>query len=272
MATKIFISWSGDLSNKLAEALRHWLPGVLQFVKPYFTPSDIEKGARWGSDILSELDSSDIGIICLTKENLNKPWILFESGALSKNFEKSRVCTVLFGVEATDLTGPLTIFQNTRFNKEDFKKLVKTINNAAGETKLEDSVLHGVFEMWWPRLEDEVNSILTDQENLHEGNHRTERDMLEEILELTRLTTRRSRREIHYSPEIMLELIENIAEMSAALEHGDFKRAVMLCARLDRPISYICKYSDFPELYERYTMKRRGRRRPIEDIESTEEN
>lgn len=96
MATKVFISWSGELSNKLAEAVRQWLPGVLQFVKPYFTPSDIEKGARWGSDILTELDSSDIGIICLTKENLEKPWILFESGALSKNFEKSRVCTLLF--------------------------------------------------------------------------------------------------------------------------------------------------------------------------------
>ncbi len=45
MATKVFISWSGELSNKLAEAVRQWLPGVLQFVKPYFTPSDIEKGA-----------------------------------------------------------------------------------------------------------------------------------------------------------------------------------------------------------------------------------
>lgn len=87
MATKVFISWSGELSNRLAEALRQWLPAVLQFVKPYFTPSDIEKGARWGSDILSELSESDIGIICLTKENQNMPWILFEAGAISKNFD-----------------------------------------------------------------------------------------------------------------------------------------------------------------------------------------
>lgn len=83
MGTKVFISWSGDLSNKLADAVRQWLPGVLQFVKPYFTPSDIEKGAKWASNIAGELESSDIGIICLTKENLDKPWILFESGALS---------------------------------------------------------------------------------------------------------------------------------------------------------------------------------------------
>ncbi len=51
MATKVFISWSGDLSNKLADAVREWLPDVLQFVKLYFTPSDIEKDAKLSSDI-----------------------------------------------------------------------------------------------------------------------------------------------------------------------------------------------------------------------------
>ncbi|MCB1244741.1 MAG: toll/interleukin-1 receptor domain-containing protein, partial [Verrucomicrobiae bacterium] len=83
MATKVFISWSGELSRKLAETVREWLPGALQFVRPYFTPEDIEKGARWGSDIVQELESSDIGIVCLTHANTDSPWILFEAGALS---------------------------------------------------------------------------------------------------------------------------------------------------------------------------------------------
>jgi len=89
MATKVFISWSGDLSRKVAESLRQWLPGVLQYVKPYFTPDDIEKGARWGPDITKELDQSQVGVICLTRDNLEKPWILFEAGALSKSFDKA---------------------------------------------------------------------------------------------------------------------------------------------------------------------------------------
>ena len=157
MATKVFISWSGELSNKLAEAIRQWLPGVLQFAKPYFTPSDVEKGARWGSDILGELSASAIGIICLTKDNLTKPWILFEAGALSVNFDKSRVCTLLFDVATTDLTGPLTIFQNTRFEKADFRKLIKMINSTGSDSKLDDSVIDDVFEMWWPKLEQKVS-------------------------------------------------------------------------------------------------------------------
>ena len=91
MPTKIFISWSGPLSQKLGEALRNWLPSALQFVKPYFSPEDIEKGAKWNSEISKELETSNIGIICLTRDNTEKPWILFEAGALSKSLEKSRV-------------------------------------------------------------------------------------------------------------------------------------------------------------------------------------
>jgi len=121
MASKVFISWSGELSNKVAEELRKWLPGVLQFVKPYFTPNDIDKGTRWSSEIAGELENSDVGIICLTKDNIERPWILFEAGALSKKINKSNVCTLLFNLEPTDLSGPLASFQSTKFEKADFK-------------------------------------------------------------------------------------------------------------------------------------------------------
>ena len=249
MATKVFISWSGGLSNKLAEAVRQWLPGVLQFVKPYFTPSDIEKGTRWGSDIMTELSSSDIGIICLTKENLNKPWILFESGALSKNFQKSRVCTLLFDIETTDLKGPLTIFQNTRFKKEEFNKLVKTINSAGGEAKLEDSVLDGVFEMWWPKLEEKVNQILKEHKNVDEGGQRTERDLLEEILELTRYSARQGISETHYSSEVALEFVLTLVR---SLSKRKYWQARAICFEFRRQFSELCMQMGFKELDNYY--------------------
>jgi len=258
MATKVFISWSGDLSNKLAEAVRQWLPSVLQFVKPYFTPSDIEKGTRWGSDISSELDSSDIGIICLTKENLNKPWILFEAGALSKNFDKAHVCTLLFNVDSTDLTGPLTLFQNTQFDKKDFKKLVKTINNSGGDTKLDESVLDEVFDMWWPKLEKEVGKILKDYKPTDSDGHRTERDLLEEVLELTRLGMRRSRGDTGVSQEVMRDLIEGFGELSRSMECGNFEEAYSIMRQIEKPLSYICRRSS-PDLYKRFKMIQRRR-------------
>lgn len=187
MASKVFISWSGELSEKLAEVVSSWLPNVLQFVKPYFTPDDIEKGAKWLEEIATELEKSNAGIICLTKDNFNNPWILFEAGALSKKFDKANVCPILFNLNITDLTGPLTCFQATKFDKADFKKLIVTINNTGKESRLELEILNKAFEKWWPELEKNIQSILDTHVNEEKNDSRSDREILEEILVLTRM-------------------------------------------------------------------------------------
>lgn len=183
---KVFISWSGENSKKLAEELRSWLPAVLQLVKPYFTPSDIDKGTRWNTEIAKELEASEVGILCVTRDNLHSDWVMFEAGALSKSLDKAHVCPVLFGIHNTDLAGPLQQFQTTEFVKDDVKKLVSVINAKLGESKLSAKVLDSVFEKWWPELEGPVNKILKE---LGEGDGeplRSERNLLEEILQLSR--------------------------------------------------------------------------------------
>ena len=68
---KVFISWSGDTSFKVAEVLKEWLPCIIQDVEPYFSSADIDKGARWSSDIAKELEAADFGILCVTKDNID---------------------------------------------------------------------------------------------------------------------------------------------------------------------------------------------------------
>jgi len=256
MATKVFISWSGDLSKKLADAVQQWLPSVLQFVKPYFTPDDIEKGARWSSDITNELSASDLGIICLTKENLDKPWILFEAGALSKNFDKAHVCTLLFNVKPTDLEGPLSMFQSTMFIKEDFKKLVKDINSSGSDSKLDDSTFDKVFEMWWPQLEEQVSIVLNEHVSNGENELRDERDMLEELIELARLNSRFN--ETHkVLPTLdpasagawVLPVLELVARSVLYDRFGDSEAVSRKIRAIDR---YMLFGSEIPELFRSY--------------------
>ena len=194
MATKVFISWSGKLSKALAEALRDWLPAALQYVKPYFSPEDIEKGTRWHSEIARELSTCNIGIICLTRDNLDRPWLLFEAGALSKSLEESRVFPLLFEIDNADVKGPLAMLQGTRFEREDFKRLFGSINNVAGEAKLDDKVLDSVFDKWWPELESEVTAILSSRKLDDAPVRRSDRDILEEVLELCRVNTTQANR------------------------------------------------------------------------------
>jgi TIR domain len=142
---RVFISWSGDRSHKLAQAIRNWLPSTLQYVKPYFTPADIEKGAKWDHEISKALEESNVCIIALTRESLSSQWIMFEAGAISRSVESSRVCAILFDLEITDVQGPLERFQATKFSKDEINRLLVTINSNAGEQALSQSVLDKIF-------------------------------------------------------------------------------------------------------------------------------
>jgi|SRR6516162_795215 len=183
---KVFISWSGERSKQLGAAIRDWLPNVLQFVKPYFTPADMEKGARWNNEISKELGQSQIGIFAMTREALTSSWIMFEAGAISKVIEEGRICAIVFNIDKTDLVGPLATFQATAFNKDEIRQLLTTINNAASkEVALLDRSLDAAFDEWWPDLEQKVAAI-SSAAPLLSGPHRLTDDLLRENLELTR--------------------------------------------------------------------------------------
>lgn len=45
---KVFISWSGNKSHKVAMVFREWLPSVIQSLVPYVSSEDIDKDANIG--------------------------------------------------------------------------------------------------------------------------------------------------------------------------------------------------------------------------------
>lgn len=182
---RVFLSWSGARSEAAAQSFRDWLPSVLQNVAPYYTPDDIGKGSRWANEIRSELEQSDFGIIFLTQENLQSPWILFEAGALSK-FERSRVAPLLIGLEPTDVSGPLSQLQLTKFNRLEILKLIRGINEAMGALSLNSAVLSSVFDKWWPDLESGVDHAMNLRVTSNATRERTDREMLTEVLERVR--------------------------------------------------------------------------------------
>jgi hypothetical protein len=187
---EVFISWSGPRSGAVATALKAWLPLVVNALKPFLSSADIDKGARWGKDIAEHLQAAKAGIVCLTPSNIRSDWLLFEAGALSKTVDNTFVCTLLDGLEPSDIDGPLTQFQATRTNKDDLLKLVKTLNRALGEEALGDFQVQEAFEALWPKLETELKKLPSDEPRARP--ERSERDILEEILNLVRNQSRSS--------------------------------------------------------------------------------
>lgn len=185
---RVFLSWSGPRSAALSRALRDWLPNVIQAVEPWMSESDIDKGARWSSEIAGELEAAHVGIICLSADNTVSPWLHFEAGALSKTLQKGLVCTYLLDLEPTDVPWPLAMFQATRANKEETRQLLLTLNKALGENAaLLPERLDRAFERWWPELATHIEKASAPADS--QKSRRSERELLEEILTLLRHRT-----------------------------------------------------------------------------------
>ncbi|MDR3629308.1 MAG: TIR domain-containing protein [Desulfocapsaceae bacterium] len=180
----VFISWSGKRSFQLATSLKEWLPLVIQTVTPWFSPEDIDKGARWMAELSKQLEKLKMGIICVTPENMQAPWLLFEAGALSKVLDTSLVCPFLFALEPVDLQGPLAQFQSTRSTKEDVRKLLTTINKNT-EQQLTESQIDRIFSVLWPDFEEKLRSIESSVPD-QASSSRPVPELLSEVLERVR--------------------------------------------------------------------------------------
>lgn len=182
--SNIFISWSGPRSKHVASVLRLWLPDVLQSARPWMSDSDIDKGSRGIEEISKALDTIEVGISCLTPENLVAPWLLFEGGALSKRIgDKTRLCTYLLGgLKNGDVPQPLGMFQHTVAEKTETRKMLESVNLAINPT--EPVKLDRIFDKMWPDLEEALKKMPNAEKNVPA--ERPEREMIAEILDLVR--------------------------------------------------------------------------------------
>lgn len=180
---KVFISWSGLRSRTVALGLRRWLPDVIQNVEPFMSENDISAGVRWGANLTRELENTDIGILCLTPENLTAPWLVFEAGTLSKKLDTSRVIPYRLDLKATEVPFPLAQFQGVDADREGSLVLLKTLNGSL-EHHIETERLERLFSRLWDDLDKDLAGALSlDTDRPPERN---EREILEEILQLVR--------------------------------------------------------------------------------------
>lgn len=187
---KIFISWSGERARAVATELRSWISMILQATKPWMSDRDLDSGVNWRAEISKQLDGSSIGIICITPERMSAPWLVFESGAIAKKLDDSRVIPYLIDLTPTDLTGPLSQFQARGSDKEGTLRLLLDINKHLPEPREEDEV-RKMFESFWSQL-DTVICAQVAKGNLgqNEEPKRSSEAMIEELLILARTQTR----------------------------------------------------------------------------------
>lgn len=271
---KLFISWSGDRSKALAGALKDWLPLVLHYVDPWLSEADIEAGQRWADAVAKELEACNFGVLCVTRENLASPWVLFEAGALAKSLDGARVTPLLLDIDFREISGPLAQFQAKKFEKKGMLELVQSLNQNAAQPVPDDRYKQ-LFDALWPELEKKVAAIPKSSTAAKQA--RPQAEVLEELVEAVRAMEirireqpdepRLSRRKPKLHPTMLRELAQIVSDKT-----GD-PVGILLIA------SYLRE--DFPWLYEmgaeayravragNKTEARRGLRQFIKALEVT---
>jgi hypothetical protein len=157
---RVFISWSGRESHEVALAFREWLRYIFPTIEPFLSSEDMRKGGAWGKDLAAELSTANHGLVVLTLANYSEPWILYESGALSKSLASSALWTVLAGGIAPEhLEGsPLSLFQHTRLDRNDVFRLAKSINSALDSGTRTEIELSRIVEDTWSHLEQKLQA------------------------------------------------------------------------------------------------------------------
>jgi hypothetical protein len=160
---RLFISWSGGRSHRLAAVLKEWLEahfaeqGISVFVS-----SEIKKGSLWLPAVNDELRRADAGLVCLTAQSLHSQWLLFEAGALSTAVAAktgdARIFTYLLGVEPAALPGPLSVYQSTVATMEDTFRLV---NSLLGRDQADPRDFAPAWDELWPKLQQLENEPVT---------------------------------------------------------------------------------------------------------------
>lgn len=176
---KVFISWSGERSHSLGDALHDWIPLVLHYVEPWLSQADIEAGQRWAEQVAKELEASNFGIISVTRENVDSPWVLFEAGALAKSMQGSRVIPLLLDLEVRDITGPLAQFQAKKVERTGMLDVIQSLNQLAPQPVPDDRVTQ-LFDALWPELEKKVAAIPKASAQAKHG--RPQPEILEELV------------------------------------------------------------------------------------------
>ena len=156
---RVFVSWSGPRSQKVGEALSKFIRRVLQRTEPWYSKNSIRSGRLAYDELVKALNGTKFGILCVTADNWEKPWLNFEAGALLRSVEATQVTPYLLDLKPGQLVPPLNLFQARVFEKVDTLELCRDINNALGSDALSPDELQDSFEKWWPELEGQLLAI-----------------------------------------------------------------------------------------------------------------
>lgn len=154
----VFISWSGERSKGVALVFEKHLKHVIQGLPTFMSDKDIDSGTQWFQEISDQLKDASFGIICVTPDNLERPWLNFEAGAIGNQTSRGRVVPVAIGMSKETLPSPLNGYNGIDLNEDGFVRLVKSIH-AVRDVTVPWDVIEAAAHRQWPDMERDLDQV-----------------------------------------------------------------------------------------------------------------
>lgn len=186
----VFISWSGDRAQAVAEVLHRWLKDAADF-EVFVSTQDIKFGDVSMDTLMQRLQDATIAIVVITDESLKSAWVNFEAGAIANRLGEGRVLPLLVDGEPGRIaSGPFTVLQAKKFDQEGVRLLLEAIY--AHVPRAEPGKPARVVQRDWPMLSESVRTALERFPAVAEAliPARTDTEMLVELVELARKISR----------------------------------------------------------------------------------
>lgn len=193
----VFIAWSKDRSQAMALALKEWLRLVVPSSRPWCSKSDIAAGSGWDAELQKSLDESIFGVLCVTIDNYESPWLNYECGHLASKFGRA-ACPLLLDATTADLQPtPLSRQQAKAVrDKNEMFQVVQGINKALGNRGTPADVLEKLFSDRWGELQEALDRIPTMKADTRDSS-----DVLREVLQtVTTMNTTLSGMQVFRTP------------------------------------------------------------------------
>jgi hypothetical protein len=164
---------------ELAEAFSNLLKSVSAGVLKSFRTSDkkgtqgIEYGVEWYPEIIKHIQEASDVVCLLTRNSIDRPWILFEAG-MAKGKLGTSILGVALGVQLKNAsTGPFAQFQNCGDDVNSLTKLVFQLVNRIPNSEPDEETIK--FQV--SKFKEKVDTILTaKKDKISETNEESEKD------------------------------------------------------------------------------------------------
>lgn len=159
---RVFIAWSGQESLRAAEILQRWIHDVLQ-IRTWLSTTSIPRGGRWFLTVNEGLEDTTFGIACVSRKNIDAPWINFEMGAVAKRLRGTSVVPfVLDDLDLDEAHSPLAQFQGVHRDDREVFELLRSIRDAC-DLACDDEELRRRHDAHWEALDAALDAVVVQR-------------------------------------------------------------------------------------------------------------